>query len=70
MKLNNYYSIQGYEKPLKFMGLLEGDYICDYCNRNHYNSKALPKLYWFEVSKDTYTKYGTSCINKVTRPKA
>lgn len=61
-----YYDIKGFNKPLKFKGIVEGDYICDLCNKNHY-FKTLPLLYWFEVDKDNWAKFGTSCIKKVIR---
>ena len=61
---NNYYKIKGYKLPLQFKGIVEGDYICDLCNKPHY-FKQLPILYWFEVNKDNWAKFGTSCIKKV-----
>ncbi len=60
----NYYKVKDYQTPLKFIGIFSGDYICDYCNKNHY-TKTLPKLYCFEIDKDNFTKYGTKCITKV-----
>jgi len=60
----NYYKIKDYNKPLKFIDIIKMNYICDYCNTDHYN-KVLPNLYFFEITKNNYTKYGTSCIKKV-----
>lgn len=64
--IDNYYSLKDYDLPLKFKGIIEGDYICDLCNKNHY-FKTLPLLYWFEVNKDNCAKFGTSCIKKVLK---
>lgn len=58
------YFLKGYNHPLKFKGMVWGDYICDICGKNHYIRK-LPLLYWFEVNKDNWIKIGTSCIKKV-----
>ena len=64
LTINKYYKIKNFNNPLKFIGIYEGDYICDLCNKNHYN-KTLPRLYWFAVDKDNHAKYGSICINKV-----
>lgn len=66
LKINTYYKINGYTLPLRFIGIFDGDYTCDYCNKNHYY-KTLPKLYWFEVKKDNWLKVGTSCITKILK---
>lgn len=67
MKLikGNYYKVKGFDNLLLYTGLSAGDYDCDLCNKNHYNKGKLPLLHWFEVNKDNYAKFGTSCINKV-----
>jgi len=64
--IDNFYNIKGYGLPLKFKGIVEGDYICDLCNKSHY-FKGLPKLYWFEVNTDNWAKFGTTCIKEVLK---
>jgi len=64
--MGNFYKIKGYNYPLKFIGIFEGDYICDLCNKRHY-FKTLPLLYWFEVDIDNCAKFGTICIKKVLK---
>ena len=64
---NKYYSLKGYNSPLRFIGIYKYDYTCDLCNKNHYNNKGLPKLYCFEIGKDNYIKFGTKCILKILK---
>ncbi len=66
MKIGKFYTIQGYTTPLEFIGIIKGDYVCDHCQKNHAD-KTLPKLYSFQVSKDNWAKYGTTCIKKVLK---
>jgi hypothetical protein len=59
-----FYKIKNFTEKAEFIGIGTGDYICDLCNKNHYN-KILPSLYWYKIEKDNFLKFGTSCIKKL-----